>query len=153
MLDLLGLIKYYLSMYKIFRLLHSNSWGIGGAFWELREKRTGPHPPFLTMMEIWECHRPLPPSIWRLTGTSICSYVIQSFGRCFCLPSCASPCGSGTRFSPVSRTSLGMWQSRCASVWTGTCWKWTLAPAPKVVCWWRRCACACCFEVSRLSFL
>lgn len=129
-----SLIKYSLSMYTrlntsgtvfflaVFKMMRTKIFQYGGRV-QFRGRRTGPRPPFRTRMEIWECHPPLPPSIWRLTGTSICSYVIQSFGRCSCPPFCASLCGSGTRFSPVSRTSSGMWRSRCASVWTGTCWR------------------------------
>lgn len=141
--------SFLFGVFKMMRtkFLQRRSWG------EFTGTRKGPHPPFRRKTEIWECHPPLPLSISRLTGTSICSYVIQFFGRCSCPPFCASLCGSGTRFSPVSRTSSGMWRSRCASVWRGTCWRWTLAPAPKVVYSWRLCACACCSEVCRCCFL
>lgn len=119
----------------------------------LRETRTGPRPPFRKMRGIRGCHPPLPPSTSRRTGTSICSYVIQFFVRCLFPPFCASLGGSETRFSPASRTSSGTWRSRCASVWRGTCSKWTRALAPKVACWWRLCACVCCSEVCCCCFL
>lgn len=109
----------FLDVFKIMgtKIFHGKAEG------EFRGRRTGPRPPSQTRREIWACHRPLPPSISRWTGTSICSYVIQFFGRCSFPPFCASLCGSGTRFSPVSRTSSGMWRSRCASAWRGTCWR------------------------------
>lgn len=133
-----SLIKYSLSMYRrlntsgtvflsfFFGCIQNHedqNLSDGEAGGEFRGRRTGPRPPFRTRMEIWECRPPPPPSIWPSTGMSICSYVIQSFGRCSFPPFCASLCGSGTRFSPVSRTSSGTWRSRCASVWRGTCWR------------------------------
>lgn len=128
-----SLIKYSLCMYK--RPNSSGSVFFFGCFsedqnlslgrqWkEFTGRRTGPRPLFQTRMERWACHPPLPRSTSRLTGTSICSCVNQFFDRCSCPPFCASLCGSGTRFSPVSRTSSGTWRSRCASVWRGTCWR------------------------------
>lgn len=133
-------------------------WGGGGREgirqWSaFRARRTGPRPPSRMRMERWACRPLLPPSIWRLTEMCTCSCVSQSFGRCFCPPSCASPAGSETRSSPVSLTSSGTLRSRCAAVWRGTCSRWTLAPAPKVACWWKLCACVCCSEVCCCRFL
>lgn len=116
-------------------------------------RRTSLHPLSLMRKETWPCHPLPPPSIVPMTETNTCNCVSPSCARCSFLPFCVWPCDSGTRSWPASLTGLDRWRSRCAEVWRGTCWRWTLSPTPKVVCWWKLCACACCSEVGCCCFL
>lgn len=55
-------------------------------------------------------------------------------------PSCASPCGSETKFSPVSLRGSNKWRFRFFWVSKDTCsWK-TPFQVPGVACWWKPCA-------------
>lgn len=62
---------------------------------------------------------------------------------CPCPPSCVSPSGSGTRFSPAS--PRGSDTSQFRFFWAGkdTCWRRTLSPVPIVACWWKPYASFC----------
>ena len=74
-------------------------------------------------------------SLWG--GCCRCWRTCSPRGRpsgCPCPPSCASPCGSGTRSSPASPTGSNRWRSRFCAVATDTCWWRTRAPAPGAAC-------------------
>lgn len=90
-----------------------------------------------------EIETPRPLTLNSLCGRlCTCTRCARSSGW-LCPPSCASPCGSETRFSPVSRTGSNTWRSRFFWVSTDTCsWK-TPFQVPGVACSWTPCASSC----------
>lgn len=95
----------------------------------LKQKRVigTPHP--LTLDSLCDC-------------ACTCNRCARSSG-CLSPPSCAWPCGSGTRFSPASPRGSNTSRFRFFLVLKDTCLMKTPFPVPKVVCWWKPCASSC----------
>lgn len=87
-----------------------------------------------------EKETPHPPTLKSLCGRlCTCNRCARSFGWP-CPPSCASPCGSETKFSPVSLTGSSRWRFRFFWVSKDTCsWK-TPFQVPGAACLWKPCA-------------